>query len=349
MEKNQRGDYADTVKNIPKSCMHVRDAKVPHIVPKNVKNLTGRMDINMNARSKSDADESSNACVECGRQCDTKRCARCKSAFYCSVRCQKTHWPHHKLFCHKETVPQEPQPSSTTASPICAYCRVNDCSVSCESCKLVFYCSQNCQMKDLEKHKSLCRKKSVRNKETLSEDLCTIMGLVTPEEHGGINSNDTKQFPDFQKIGESYARGLHCNKCGKKDNVRPCKRCKSTTYCSTACENSDNHEKKCRSMQFLNSLPGRSVKSGQSDSGLYVATISNFPPHSWLSNKDPMLAEDGADLNLIVERSDEDRQKAILCVKQKQSFQSLITRVREIPMEEMSISGSNICHIPNAR
>jgi hypothetical protein len=37
-------------------------------------------------------------CSECKMPCN-KRCSRCKSIFYCDVRCQRKDWPRHKLGC----------------------------------------------------------------------------------------------------------------------------------------------------------------------------------------------------------------------------------------------------------
>ena len=31
----------------------------------------------------------------------SKKCAKCKSEFYCSKNCQKTDWPFHKQFCNE--------------------------------------------------------------------------------------------------------------------------------------------------------------------------------------------------------------------------------------------------------
>ena len=41
----------------------------------------------------------SDLCVKCGKDGATKRCARCRSAKYCSVECQKSHWSEHKKNC----------------------------------------------------------------------------------------------------------------------------------------------------------------------------------------------------------------------------------------------------------
>lgn len=40
------------------------------------------------------------ACLVCGRTgVKLQRCARCRDAWYCSVECQKQHWPQHKAVC----------------------------------------------------------------------------------------------------------------------------------------------------------------------------------------------------------------------------------------------------------
>ena len=42
------------------------------------------------------------SCLKCGQLNDgMKHCSRCKSAPYCSVDCQRAHWPEHKLSCSK--------------------------------------------------------------------------------------------------------------------------------------------------------------------------------------------------------------------------------------------------------
>lgn len=33
-----------------------------------------------------------------------KRCSRCCSVYYCSVECQRSHWPQHKSVCHKKWI-----------------------------------------------------------------------------------------------------------------------------------------------------------------------------------------------------------------------------------------------------
>ncbi len=50
--------------------------------------------------SESSIDDS--VCTVCRKNEEKlKCCSRCRSAFYCSVKCQRTHWPKHKKFCKK--------------------------------------------------------------------------------------------------------------------------------------------------------------------------------------------------------------------------------------------------------
>ena len=43
----------------------------------------------------------SDSCSTCGKQQNAKmkKCGRCKRVSYCSVECQRVHWPQHKLSC----------------------------------------------------------------------------------------------------------------------------------------------------------------------------------------------------------------------------------------------------------
>lgn len=52
-------------------------------------------------------------CTVCGRSTDNK-CAKCKSAHYCSANCQKKDWPLHKLLCGSYVEFLKTRPTSTT-------------------------------------------------------------------------------------------------------------------------------------------------------------------------------------------------------------------------------------------
>lgn len=41
----------------------------------------------------------SRVCCHCGRENSTKKCTRCKLAYYCDQRCQKHDWAVHKVRC----------------------------------------------------------------------------------------------------------------------------------------------------------------------------------------------------------------------------------------------------------
>ena len=74
--------------------------------------------------------EAADVCASCGiaeiDEIKLKTCAACKSLRYCSVECQKKHWPQHKRACKKrmaemrdELLFRQPESSSFGDCPIC--------------------------------------------------------------------------------------------------------------------------------------------------------------------------------------------------------------------------------------
>ena len=74
--------------------------------------------------------EAADVCASCGiaeiDEMKLKTCTACKSIRYCSVECQKNHWPHHKRACKKrmaelrdEILFQQPESSNLGDCPIC--------------------------------------------------------------------------------------------------------------------------------------------------------------------------------------------------------------------------------------
>ena len=74
--------------------------------------------------------EAADVCASCGiaeiDEIKLKTCTACKSLRYCSVECQKKHWPHHKRACKKrmaelrdELLFKQPESSWPGDCPIC--------------------------------------------------------------------------------------------------------------------------------------------------------------------------------------------------------------------------------------
>jgi TPR repeat protein len=91
-------------------------------------------------------------CAECGEGgADLKMCNACKHARYCSVTCQRRHWPSHKKECkqhaarlHDESLFKQPPPKEDC--PICFLPMSSDMT-TCKSCcgKIVCYgCMLSC-------------------------------------------------------------------------------------------------------------------------------------------------------------------------------------------------------------
>jgi hypothetical protein len=74
-------------------------------------------------------------------------CSRCKTETYCSVDCQKAHWPEHKKACKLVTC-QRCGKLETAKFP------------KCVKCQTVFYCGRDCQLADWADHKKACKKKN---------------------------------------------------------------------------------------------------------------------------------------------------------------------------------------------
>lgn len=57
-------------------------------------------------------------CTVCKKEADTKRCAKCKTQWYCSRDCQKTDWRNHKKDCARIAgeSPEETSSSSSSSS-----------------------------------------------------------------------------------------------------------------------------------------------------------------------------------------------------------------------------------------
>jgi hypothetical protein len=82
--------------------------------------------------------------------------------------------------------------------------------------------------------------------------------------------------------------------------------------------------------------------------GMGKSTVTTSPAHALLPfSRNPTFVQDGADMNLIIERSANACAKAIEKTRRKFARYTLITRVKEIPIEQRGQFASNICTIPN--
>ena len=286
-------------------------------------------------------------CPVCGISGQLKSCQRCLTQKYCSTQCQKVDWKKHKencLIANKKTETEDNSSKMVEPLAICSCCKQKNTSLSCSGCNAIYYCSKSCQKQDWIKHKLSCKsqRSKMKVKETLSIAACQKLGLVTPEEHRGLNRNDGDKIEKEKAIFCSYL----CAKCVKNKACVECLDCKTVLYCSTGCRDLDilEHQSGCYLAQLNRPLAGM---SNTICFGNGVINVVNAPQHSMLPiDKNPLFVEDGANLNLIIERDIRARDKAVKKTLLKYPTHTLITRIREMPVEEMSMFGSNICRQP---
>ncbi|XP_062588474.1 uncharacterized protein LOC134250137 [Saccostrea cucullata] len=289
--------------------------------------------------------KSLNVCTVCGKKGTMKVCQRCKVQKYCSPECQKTDWKKHKLNCTDKSTYRN-EKGFGDPLPICANCKNQSALLRCSGCRIVYYCSNDCQTSDWDKHKTSCKAYSIqkRVRETLTVGECSMMGLVTPEEHGGRNPNEGQ---DLQIPNVFGSTSCHLCKYNVGNSNVTCTVCMSVLYCSERCKDIDKYEHKFHCKPCIYQESGISVSSRLGDSRDSSYGFSASPSHAkFPMPKDPLFVEDNADLKWIVERTAQSRSKAIDKAKLKFPCHTLITRLREIPIEERSMLSSNISTLP---
>ena len=97
-------------------------------------------------------------CGSCGQKgLDPQRCARCKSVWYCNVKCQKKDWKMHKSVCTAQgnkgkgrSTKKDAGESSGRACDLCG--KTGTKLFKCGACQSVRYCGSVCQNTDWENH-----------------------------------------------------------------------------------------------------------------------------------------------------------------------------------------------------
>lgn len=289
----------------------------------------------------------SERCSKCKNGGELKFCQGCKKQKYCSVKCQKADWKSHKVNCLKEQGKSigENEKRSGDYLPICAFCRNKKTSLACSGCKSVYYCSEPCQKLDWVTHKTFCRSQKIQPKirETLNSVQCSILGLVTPEEHQGKNPNDGKLLPSAEQM--RLFQSAHCRQCQRKSIEIPCPYCKTVMYCSIVCRDRHEtvHQKSC---SFLQNQSHQENFSSFSKSEVDF-NVEYSPHHAIMPfGKNPLFIDDGADLDLIIERSEQSRLAAMTKTRHKFPDHTLVVRIREIPLETKFASNIHTCSQP---
>ena len=162
-----------------------------------------------------------------------------------------------------------------------------------------------------------------------------------------MNRNDGSH-PVSVENRHIYESNLCC-KCRKNEITVDCPFCTSSSYCSTACMDLDRaeHQKFCYRAHPLVQKKALFGLSPTISCGKSRITIGYSPVHAkFPAGKSPVLVQDGADLDMVVERTGRSRDKASLTILSKYPNHTLILRIREIPVEEKSMFGSNICRQP---
>jgi len=232
-------------------------------------------------------------CAACGKTSHTlKQCSQCKTISYCSKSCQQSDWSKHKTSCHipmKEGKPEDCSSSDTTRD-VCAACsKTSDSLRQCSRCKGASYCSKSCQQSDWSKHKTSCQ---IPMKEGKPEDYSQSDGAKDGCARCGGTSDTLRQcsrckgtsycskscqLTDWSKHKtscqiltkegkpEDYSQSDRakdgCAGCGgTSDTLKKCSGCKTISYCSKSCQQSDwsKHKTNCQSPSSQSDKPGTS-------------------------------------------------------------------------------------------
>ena len=102
----------------------------------------------------------------------------------------------------------------------------------CTGCKMVFYCNVNCQKRHWKAHRSVCRSAAARARARAEQELLQLISVA--REQGDTAAKHQKHA----------CANISCN---HKNAKKLCSRCKTSLYCSAACQKVHwkEHKKTC--------------------------------------------------------------------------------------------------------
>ncbi|XP_052771747.1 uncharacterized protein LOC128211237 [Mya arenaria] len=275
----------------------------------------------------------STLCARCAKPESSKRCAKCKSVYYCSQLCQKADWKQHKPSCEE------------LAAHLCSFCSEPNCSLRCSRCKISLYCSVNCQRKHWTTHKQICMSGLSAN----SSDI--------DQAEGKTNDNETHRTFDekgpktTQNTAHEIKKGMadadpsikRCCSCETSGCSLKCSRCKAVFYCSHECQRQDwtSHKRSC--VRVYTEEEQRIIeerqrqKRAQRESMFpdgepnFAINTSNHP--GGLDRFFAMLTPEQCLINEA--RPAGSLQKAIVLARVMFPFHEILTSFENVPWEEM--------------
>ena len=103
-------------------------------------------------------------CIKCEQVSFVSYCSKCKTAPYCSKKCQAGDWSVHKTVC--QSVKRQRQPTlqnhKTIRATSCVVCdETSQPGLHCKECKIAQYCSSTCMDNDHKNHSQWCLTRTV--------------------------------------------------------------------------------------------------------------------------------------------------------------------------------------------
>ncbi|KAK7483873.1 hypothetical protein BaRGS_00024890 [Batillaria attramentaria] len=127
------------------------------------------------------AEEEKTKCSRCEKHSSNLRqCTGCFEVSYCSVSCQRNHWPLHRAACKKPESTKEAKMTGENTVAKCSHCEKQSSNLRrCTGCFGIWYCSNECQRKHWTVHRTTCQKrKEPENTKRDKEERCAKCDTV---------------------------------------------------------------------------------------------------------------------------------------------------------------------------